>query len=124
MTEETKNQEELSDTLTVDGVTLTMYAGVIVKINDAIGGFESLDDLPINPDLQSKLVEAIVTKYDDEGNKSGYFINPFKIKSGDFQKIYEWGLKHYEVFILKSSTKTMKMLKNIQTTITGFPTNS
>lgn len=122
MTEQT--QEELSDILTVDGVTLTMYAGVIVKIDEAIGGFESLDELPVNPNLQSKMVEAIVTKYDENGNKDGYMINPFKIKSGDFQKIYEWGLKHYEVFILNSSTKTMKMLKNIQTTITGFPINS
>lgn len=118
------NEEELSDTLTVDGVTLTMYAGVIVKIDEAIGGFTSLDELPVNPTLQSKMVEAIVTKYDENGNKDGCFINPFKIKPEDFQKIYEWGLKHYEVFILKSSTKTMQMLKNIQTTITSFPTNS
>lgn len=117
-------EETLSDILTIDGVTLTMYAGVVVKIDEAIGGFNSLDDLPVNPNLQSKMVEAIVSKYDENGNKEGYWINPFKIKPVDFQKIYEWGLKHYEVFILNSSTKTMEMLKNIQTTIMGTQINS
>jgi len=117
-------EEVLSDVLTVDGVTLTMYAGVIVKIDEAIGGFNSLDDLPVNTALQSKMVEAIVTNYDENGNKSGYLINPFKIKPEDFNKIYEWGLKHYEVFILNSSTKTIRMLKNLQNKITQSPTNS
>ena len=117
-------EETLSDVLTVDNVTLTMYAGVIVKIDEAIGGFNKLDDLTVNLELQSKLVDAIVAKYDEDGNRDGYLISPFRIKSTDFQKIYEWGLRHYEVFILNSSTKTMKMLKNIQTAITEFPINS
>jgi len=117
-------EETLSDVLTVNGITITMYAGTIVKIDEAIGGFSKLDDLPVNPELQSKLVDAIVAKYDEDGNRDGYLISPFTIKSADFQKIYEWGLKHYEVFILNSSTKTMKMLKNIQTGIMGSQTNS
>ena len=117
-------EETLSDVLQIGDVTLTMYAGVIVKIDEAIGGFNSLDDLPVNPNLQSKMVRAIVTKYDENGNEDGFYMNPFTIKSEDFQKIYEWGLKHYEVFILKSSTKTMQMLKNLQSGITTFPINS
>lgn len=116
--------ETLSDTLTVGGVNLTMYAGVVVKIDEAVGGFNSLDELPVNPALQSKLVEAIVTKYDENGNKDGYYIQPFKIATSDFQKIYEWGLKHYEVFILKSSTKTLEMLTTIQGELMKSPINS
>ena len=67
-------EETLSDVLTVNGITLTMYAGVIVKIDEAIGGFSKLDDLPVNPELQSKLVDAIVAKYDKDGNRDGYLI--------------------------------------------------
>ena len=117
-------EETLSDVLTVGDVTLTMYAGVIAKIDEAIGGFNSLDDLPVNTNLQSKLVEAVVTEYDENGNKKGYLLNPFTIKVEDFKKIYEWGLRHYEVFIVNSSTKTMQALKNIQTKITAFPIDS
>lgn len=117
-------EEVLSDVLTVDGVTLTMYAGVIVKIDEAIGGFDRLDTLTINPDVQSKLVKAVVTKYDENGNPEGYLINPFKIKADDFQRIYEWGLKHYEVFILKSSTETLKMLKKIHDQMIEVQKNS
>lgn len=118
------SEETLSDVLIVDGVTLTMYAGVVTKIDEAIGGFNSLDDLPVNTNLQSKLVEAVVTDYDENGNKKGYLLNPFTIKVEDFKKIYEWGLRHYEVFIVNSSTKTMQALKNIQTKITAFPIDS
>ena len=116
--------ETLSDTLTVGDVTLTMYAGVVVKIDEAVGGFNSLDELTVNPAVQSKLVEAIVTKYDENGNKDGYYISPFKIGTNDFQKIYEWGLRHYEVFILKSSKKTLEMLKTIQENLMKSPINS
>lgn len=117
-------EEVLSDVLQIGDKTLTMYAGVIVKIDEAIDGFDGLDDLTMNPRRQFELVKAVVTKYNEDGNPEGYIINPSNIKSDDFQKIYEWGLNHYQVFMLNSSTKTMKMLKNLQEKIREFPTNS
>lgn len=109
-----ENTEELSDTLEVDGVTLTLYAGIIGKIDEAIGGFYNIDNLPMNTDLQMKLVKAVVSKYDENGNVCGSHLNAFELSSSDFQKIYEWGLKHYQVFILTSSIKTVEMLKKIE----------
>ena len=111
---EKETMEELSDTLEVKGKTLTLYAGIIGKIDEAIGGFYNIDNLPMNTDLQMKLVKAVVAKYDENGNVCGSHLNAFELSSNDFQKIYEWGLKHYQGFILASSIKTVKMLKKME----------
>lgn len=111
---EKETMEELSDTLEVSGVTLTLYAGVIGKIDEAIGGFYNVDKLPMNTELQMKLVKSIVTKYDENGNACGVYLKPFELSPKDFQKIYEWGLKHYQVFILTSSINTVEMLKKLE----------
>lgn len=117
--------EELSDTLTVRNVTLTLYAGVIGKIDEAIGGFEKLDELPLNPNKQMSLVKAVLKKYDEEGNETGeYYLNPNQLSREEFETIYEWGLNHYQVFILSSSVKTMKILEKVRDEMMKAQNNS
>jgi len=107
--------ETVSDTITIDNVNITMYAGVIEKLSEVMNGFDGLDLIAADIKLQNNFVKALLTKYDEEGNADGYYLNPFKLSPDNFAKLLAWGLEHYTVFISKSSMMTvekLKMLKN------------
>lgn len=107
--------ETVSDTITIDNVNITMYAGVIEKLSEVMNGFDGLDLIAADIKLQNNFVKALLTKYDEEGNADGYYLNPFKLSPDNFAKLLAWGLEHYTVFISKSSVMTvekLKMLKN------------
>lgn len=114
----------MEDILDIDGKTLTMYAGILTKIDEAIGGLDKLDELATNKKLQSEVVKAIVANYDEEGNVVDYKFNVFKMKPSDFDKILEWGTEHYTVFTMESSTKVIAKLKTMEQKINEFQKNS
>lgn len=114
----------MEDTLTVGGKTLTMYAGVLGKIDEAIGGFDKLDEVATDKQLQKELVKAVVADYDEEGNVTGYKFNLFTMTPSDFNTVLQWGLEHYTVFTMESSTKVIEKLKTMEEKIVEFQKNS
>ena len=111
------NYEELSDTLTISGVTITMYAGIITKLSEIMKGFDGLDLIASDFKLQSDFVKILLTKYDDDGNPDGSYLNVFKLSPDEFNKVLSWGLEHYTVFISKSSMATIEKLKTMKETM-------
>lgn len=106
--------DELKDTLEVDGKTLVMYAGILYKMDESIGGFMNLDDLTTNKSLQINFVKSILADYNENGDVTGYKLDVFKLKPKDFDDILQWGLDHYTVFTAESSAKTLKKLKMME----------
>ena len=109
----------MEDTLQIRNVTLTMYAGTLNKISEAIGGMSGLDKLAYSDEVKNKLVSTICKKYDEEGNEEGYLIAPFTLTPEEFEKILDWGTEHFMVFTLKSSKKMVDKLKTMETEIKG-----
>lgn len=114
----------MNDVLEVGGKTLTMYAGVLGKIDEAIGGFDRLDDLATNTDLQFKLVKAVVANYNDKGEFVDYKFNVFNITPKEFNEILQWGVEHYTVFMMTSSTKIVEKLKAMEAKLVEFQKSS
>lgn len=114
----------MNDVLEINGKTLTMYAGILGKIDEAIGGFEKLDALATNADLQLKLVKAVVANYNENGEIVDYKFDVFKLTPSDFNEILQWGVEHYTVFMMTSSTKVIEKLKRMETTLVEFQKNS
>ena len=114
----------MEDTLTVGGKTLTMYAGVLGKIDEAIGGFDKLDEVATDKKLQEDLVKAVIANYDENGNVTGYNFNLFAMAPSDFNAVLQWGLEHYTVFTMESSTKIIEKLKTMEKKIVEFQKNS
>ena len=106
--------ETLSDTITINNINITMYAGVIEKLSEVMNGFDGLDLIAADIKLQNNFVKVLLTKYDEEGNPDGYYLNPFKLSPDDFAKLLAWGLEHYMVFISKSSVMTVEKLKTLK----------
>ena len=52
----------MEDTLQIRNVTLTMYAGTLNKISEAIGGMSGLDKLAYSDEVKNKLVSTICKK--------------------------------------------------------------
>ena len=52
----------MEDTLQIRDVTLTMYAGTLNKISEAIGGMPGLDKLAYSDEVKNKLVSTICKK--------------------------------------------------------------
>jgi hypothetical protein len=114
----------MEDTLTVAGETLTMYAGILGKIDEAIGGFDKLDEVATDKQLQTEVVKAVVANYDENGNVNGYKFNLFNMSPSDFDAVLQWGLEHYTVFTMESSTKIIQKLKAMEKKIVEFQKNS
>lgn len=114
----------MEDTLEINGKSLTMYAGVLTKIDEAIGGINNMDELATSKDLQTKLVKTAIAEYNENGEVIGYKFDIFKMKPADFNKILEWGIEHYTVFTMESSTKVIEKLKTMEERITEFQKNS
>ncbi len=106
--------ETLSDTITIANTNITMYAGVIEKLSEVMNGFDGLDLIAADIKLQNNFVKTLLTKYDEEGNPDGYYLNSFKLSPDDFAKLLAWGLEHYTVFISKSSVMTVEKLKTLK----------
>lgn len=119
---------ELNDVLTFEengkSYTLTMYAGILNKIAQATNGIDGLDLVSYDVQTQSKLVECVLTDYDDSGNSKGFILSPFKLSSNNFQKILSWGLEHYTVFIVNSSKSSMEIMNKLKDTMTKDENNS
>lgn len=109
----------MEDTLQIRDVTLTMYAGTLNKISEAIGGMSGLDKLAYDNEIQTALVKSVLKKYDEEGNEKGYLITPFTLSPEEFEKILDWGTEHFMVFTLKSSKRMVDKLKTMETEIKG-----
>lgn len=123
----------INDTLTFteDGkeITITMYAGVLSKIGRAIGGPESLDKIAYDTELQEKLVESLLTKYDLNGNPCGVHTSLFNLSVDNFSNILSWGVEHYSLFMVKSSRNMLEKMSKLQKEIleaekTLTPTNN
>lgn len=114
----------MEDTLDISGKTLVMYAGILGKIDEAIGGFDKLDELATNSELQLKLVKATVANYDENGNVVDYKFDVFKMSPKDFNEILQWGVEQYTVFMMTSSTKIVEKLKAMEKKIVEFQKNS
>lgn len=114
------NYEDLPETITVSGKTLTMYAGILSKMEDVIGGFMNLDNLTTDKSLQIEFVKTIVSKYDENGNVIGSELNVFSLKPSDFDSILQWGLEHYTVFTAESSAKCLEKLKMMEKKVTDL----
>lgn len=108
------------DTITVQGKTFTMYAGVIGKIDEALGGFSGLDEITLDVKMQEKVVNAVLTEYDENGNpkKDGAKINVFSLTPEDFRRVVDWAIEHYTVFMSNSSAAMRKSLKKLMTETT------
>lgn len=110
-------------------ITITMYAGILGKIGRAIGGPESLDKLAYDTELQEKLVETVLTKYDSNGNPCGTHCDLFNLSVDNFSNILSWGVEHYSLFIVKSSRSMLEKMSKLQKEImeaekTLTPTNN
>lgn len=124
---------DTNDTLTFTEngkeITITMYAGVLAKIGRAIGGPEALDKIAYDTELQEKLVETVLTKYDSNGNPCGTYISLFNLSVDNFSNILGWGVEHYSLFIVKSSRNMLEKMSKLQKEImeaekTLTPTNN
>ena len=124
---------DTNDTLTFTEngkeITITMYAGVLGKIGRAIGGPEALDKIAYDTELQEKLVETVLTKYDSNGNPCGTHISLFNLSVDNFSNILSWGVEHYSLFIVKSSRNMLEKMSKLQKEImeaekTLTPTNN
>lgn len=100
-----------TDTLEIKGVQLVMYAGLIGKIDKALGGFGGMDEISLSPELQLKVVDAIVTKYNEKGEADGKYFDVFTLSPDDFQAILKWGIDAYTLFTSKSSMMVKDSLK-------------
>ena len=100
----------MEDTLQIRNVTLTMYAGTLNKISEAIGGMSGLDKLAYSDEVKNKLVSTICKKYDEEANEEGYLIAPFTLSADEYKKILEWGIEQFTVFTVNSSNEVIKIL--------------
>lgn len=100
-----------TDTLEIKGTQLVMYAGLIAKIDKALGGFGGMDEISLSPELQLKVVDAIATKYDEKGEATGKYFDAFSLDPEDFQTILKWGIEHYTLFTSKSSMMVRDSLK-------------
>lgn len=109
--------ETLSDTITINNINITMYAGVIEKLSEVMNGFDGLDLIAADIKLQNNFVKILLTKYDDDGNPNGCYLNAFKLSPDEFNKVLSWGLEHYTVFISKSSMATIEKLKTMKETM-------
>lgn len=123
----------LNDTLTFtengNEITITMYAGILSKIGKAIGGPDGLDKIAYDTEIQEKLVEAILTKYDPEGNACGKHTTLFSLSVDNFSEILSWGIEHYSFFIVNSSRNMLEKMSKLQKEIaeaekTLIPTNN
>lgn len=122
-----------NDTLTFihngNEVTITMYAGVLSKIGKAIGGPDGLDKMAYDTEVQEKLVETVLTKYDDNGNPTGTYAPIFSLSVENFSEILSWGVEHYSFFIVNSSRNMLEKMSKLQKEIaeaekTLIPTNN
>lgn len=106
------------DTLTIkvnnQDVTITMFAGVLNKIGKAIGGPQGLDKIAFDSELQEKLVECVLTKYDENGNECGKYASQFSLSIEAFSDILSWGVEHYSLFIVKSSRNMLEKMSVLQ----------
>ena len=100
----------MEDTLQIRNVTLTMYAGTLNKISEAIGGMSGLDKLAYSDEVKNKLVSTICKKYEEEGNEEGYLSAPFTLSADEYKKILEWGIEQFTVFTVNSSNEVIKIL--------------
>ena len=100
----------MEDTLQIRNVTLTMYAGTLNKISEAIGGMSGLDKLAYSDEVKNKLVSTICKKYDEEGHEEGYLSAPFTLSADEYKKILEWGIEQFTVFTVNSSNEVIKIL--------------
>ena len=113
---------DTNDTLTFTEngkeITITMYAGILGKIGRAIGGPEALDKIAYDTELQEKLVETVLTKYDPNGNPCGTYTSLFNLSVDNFSNILSWGVEHYSLFIVKSSRNMLEKMSKLQKEIT------
>ena len=123
----------LNDTLTFtengNEITITMYSGILSKIGKAIGGPDGLDKIAYDTEVQEKLVETILTKYDSEGNPCGKHTTLFSLSVENFSEILSWGVEHYSFFIVNSSRNMLEKMSKLQKEIaeaekTLIPTNN
>lgn len=94
-------------------VTITLYCGVFDKIGEAIGGVGGLDKITYDTKVQSAFMDALLTKYDDEGNECGKCATRFKLAPETASDILSWGVEQYALFILKSSQNMGEKMKTL-----------
>ncbi len=95
----------------VDGkeVTIIMYSGITNKLIPFMLSEEESAKIVIDPKMQDKFLEIMLSKYDEQGNATGYIVHPFMLSNKMREDLLVWGVEHVTDFLLGMTEKLGKM---------------